>query len=58
MVFFIRIKKKNILREGVNAIMLQSDFFDNETEALIDLNVIYGARKHRAWNSTESSTDI
>ncbi len=26
--------------------MLQSDFFDNETEALIDLNVIYGAGKH------------
>ena len=25
--------------------MLQSDFFDNETEALIDLNVIYGAGK-------------
>lgn len=37
--------KKNILREGVNAIMLQSDFFDNETKALIDLNVIYGAGK-------------
>ena len=27
-------------------IMLQSDFFDKETEALIDLNVIYGAGKH------------
>ena len=26
--------------------MLQSDFFDKETEALIDLNVIYGAGKH------------
>lgn len=26
--------------------MLQSDFFDNETEAIIDLNVIYGAGKH------------
>ena len=26
--------------------MLQSDFFDNETEALIDLNVFYGAGKH------------
>lgn len=25
--------------------MLQSDFFDNETKALIDLNVIYGAGK-------------
>ena len=25
--------------------MLQSDFFGNETEALIDLNVIYGAGK-------------
>ena len=26
--------------------MLQSDFFDKETEALIDLNVISGAGKH------------
>lgn len=26
--------------------MLQSDFFEKETEALIDLNVIYGAGKH------------
>ena len=27
-------------------IMLQSDFFDNETEPIIDLNIIYGERKH------------
>lgn len=26
--------------------MLQSDFFDNETEPMIDLNIIYGERKH------------
>lgn len=26
--------------------MLQSDFFDNETEALIDVSVFYGAGKH------------
>jgi hypothetical protein len=26
--FFIRIKKKNILREGVNTVMLQSDFLE------------------------------
>ena len=26
--------------------MLQSDFFDNETESLVDLNVIYGVGKH------------
>ena len=32
--------------------MLQSDFFDKETEALIDLNVIYGAGKHITDNQT------
>ena len=33
--------------------MLQSDFFDKETEALIDLNVIYGAGKYSLQGTTQ-----